>query len=130
MGALRRHRFLIAWIAVIGLMTNLAAAALCCVPDKTAAPDNQITVVDDFAICLHDGAAPLQRDEGTAPEPAVKPCLHCLATPAVAFVLALGAIFGLIAGPARTRIAFGFIPVPDDDLRRAGLGSRAPPLSA
>jgi hypothetical protein len=93
-------------------------------------PDNQISLVDDFAICLHDGATPLQADEGTTPEPTVKPCLLCLATAAVAFVLALGAIFGLIAGPARVKIAFGFIPLHDDYLRRAGLGSRAPPLPA
>lgn len=128
MGAFRRRRFLIAWIAIFGLMTNLAVAALCCAPVKAAAagPD----LVDTFATCLHDAGEPLQVDEGNAPQPLAKPCPLCVATAAVTLALAIGALLGLISIAPRLRLAFDFISISVDDLRRAGLGSRAPPLPA
>jgi hypothetical protein len=128
MGAFRRQRYLIAWIAIFGLITNLAVAALCCEPAKApAGPD----LVDTSATCLHhDDAVPQQVDQGNAPQPVAKPCPLCVATAAVALALAIGALLGLFAIAARTRFAFDFVNVSSDDLRRAGLGSRAPPLPA
>jgi hypothetical protein len=127
MGAFRRQRFLVAWIAIFGLITNLAVAALCCEPVKApAGPD----LVDTSATCLHhDDAVPQQVDEGNAPQPVAKPCPLCVATAAVALALAIGALLGLIV-IAPTRFAFEFVSTSRDHLRRAGLGSRAPPLPA
>jgi hypothetical protein len=126
MGVFRRRRFLIAWIAIFGLITNLAVAAFCCEPAKAAAagPD------DTFATCLHDAGEPLQVDEGNAPQPLAKPCPLCVATAAVTLALAIGALLGLIGIAACPRFTFDFISISGDDLRRAGLGSRAPPLPA
>jgi hypothetical protein len=130
MAGLRDRRLLIAWIAILGLISNLAAAALCCVPAKSAA-EKQLSILGEFALCLHDGVqAAAQLDDSEPTQPAAKSCPLCLATATAALVLVAGVILGLIVISAGARFSFDFIAIAHEELRRAGLGSRAPPLPA
>jgi DUF2946 family protein len=124
MGVLRQQRLLIAWIAIIGLMMNLAAAALCCVPAKAAVSDQS----PEFVLCLHEGAEAPHADESAPPQPAVKPCPLCVATAVSALIVLALVSVGLIVVTRAHHSAFSFISIARNELRRAGLACRAPPL--
>jgi hypothetical protein len=128
MRVLRRRRQLVAWVAIFGLILNLAVGMQCCMP--LADGVDPLTVLDPSVICRHDDAALPAIDDGR-PQPPPKPCSLCLvaaATAAAALILALSAILG--PSGARWRHAYDFIRISFGDLRRAGLQSRAPPLPA
>ena len=127
MGGIRRYRALIAWVALVALVGNLAAGMLCFVPLKSAALDLPPELAAAMEMCA-DHSKPAPADE---PAPAhTKQCQICTAATLLSFILLVAALLGLVA-PARPRwFASRFVSVLADDLRRAGLNSRAPPLPA
>jgi hypothetical protein len=127
MGGIRQYRALIAWVALIALVGNLAAGMFCSVPLKSAALDLPPDLAAAMVICSSHG----EQAPGDDPTPVPsKPCQICTAATLLLLILLVAALLGLVA-PARPRwFAFRFIPAPADGLRRAGLGSRAPPLPA
>jgi hypothetical protein len=130
MGGLRRHRTLIGWIAVVALLGNVVAGAFCSMPAKAGPLDYPPDLAGAFVICSEHGSqmpAPAGDDEPTAPG---KLCPLCLAAAAAALVLAFAFLSSLLPLPTNGVIAFDFTPALRDALRRAGLGSRAPPLFA
>ena len=128
MGALRRNRGLIAWVVSVALMGNLAAVMLCCAP-KTAASDYPVDLLGPLVICTDHGITTTSAQDDLAPEPSAKVC-PLYTTPALAAV-AVDLALERITPPTRQRPAFDFIIVTTaDELRRLGLESRAPPLSA
>ena len=127
MGGIRQYRALIAWVALVAFVGNLAAGMLCPLPLKSAALDMPAELAAAMVMCAsHDAPAP-------ADDPApvhTKLCQICTAATLLSFVLLVAALLGLVA-PARPRwFASRFVSVLADDLRRAGLNSRAPPLPA
>src|SRR5262245_43998053 len=104
MGGLRRNRCLIACLAIFGLMLNLAAGMLCCLP-KNAAAAADLSLFGDGAICTHDGSGAPRADEQPPPHPHVKPCPLCLTAANVALVAAFAAVFAVIEAPAQQWIA-------------------------
>jgi hypothetical protein len=129
MGILRGYRGLIAWVVSVALVGNLAALMLCCVP-KTAASDYPVDLLGPLVICTDHGVKTMSAQEDLAPESSAKVC-PLYSTPALAPVVStLDTALERIALPARQRLAFDFILTKADELRRLGLESRAPPLSA
>ena len=119
---------MIAWVVSVALVGNLAALMLCCVP-KTAASDYPVDLLGPLVICTNHGIKTSAQDD-LAPESSAKVC-PLYSTPSLAPVVAtLDTTLERIAGPARQRPAFDFILTKADELRRLGLESRAPPLSA
>jgi hypothetical protein len=130
MGGLRRHRTLIGWVAVLALLGNVVGGLFCSASAKAGPFDYPADLAGAFVICSEHGAqlpAPAGNDEPKAPN---KPCPLCLAAAAAALVLAFAAAWSLVPLPTSRPLAFDFTPALRDALRRAGLGSRAPPLSA
>ena len=131
MGGLRRHRTLIGWIAVVALLGNVVGGLFCSASAKAGPFDYPPDLAAAFVICTEHGAqAPAAAAGDDEPKAPGKPCPLCLAAAAVALVLTFAAAWSLIPLPANGAIAFDFVPALADALRRAGLGSRAPPLSA
>jgi hypothetical protein len=129
MGGIRRHRKIIAWVAIMGLIGNLVAAMLCCVPANGAFADAADALLGPAVICSDHPAATSATVDDTD-SPPIASCPLCLTAAAVALVFALAAIILLMPLPARGWIAFVCATTPADALRRTGLGSRAPPLPA
>jgi hypothetical protein len=131
MGALRRHRTLIAWVAIVVLLGNVAAGLFSPAFGQRGASDWPADLLGPQVICSeHSDQAPVP-DDGRAPQSPATHCLMCLTAPAFALVVALAAAVLLLAPPAnRERFALQLRVTLADRLRRAGLGSRAPPLPA
>jgi len=130
MGGLRRHRTLIGWIAVVALVGNVVGGLFCSASAKAGPFDFPPDLAAAFVICSEHGAqlpAPAGDDEPKAPN---KPCPLCLAAAAAALGVACAAAWSRAPLPTSGAVAFDFTPALRDALRRAGLGSRAPPLSA
>ena len=127
MSGIRQYRALIAWVALVALVGNLAAGMLCFVPLKSAALDLPPELAAAMEMCADHGK-PVPGDD-PVPAPS-KPCQICTAAILLSLTLLVAALLGLIA-PARPRwFASRFVPSLADGLRRAGLSSRAPPLPA
>ena len=119
MGGIRRHRTLIAWLALAGMIVNLAVAFACCIPTKPIG-DYPVELLGALVICSDDGGAPALP----------KPCPMC--SVALSFTLAAVAaiLLGLLTPPRSEPMPVAFVGTCADRLLRAGLGSRAPPLPA
>jgi hypothetical protein len=129
MGALRRNRGLIAWVVSVALMGNLAAVMLCCAP-KAAAFDYPVDLLGPLVICTDHGITTTSAQDDLAPDSSAKVC-PLYTTPALAAVAVdLGTALERITPPTHQQLAFDFIVTTADELRRLGLESRAPPLSA
>src|SRR5689334_22657950 len=129
MGGLRRHRAIIIWVAVLGLIANLTAAVLCCVPQKGSFGGVADALLGQAVICSDHGAPTPTGDDSSDP-PLIKSCPLCLTTVTAALVVAVAAIILFIPLPERLRLAFECNVALIDSLRRKGLGSRAPPAFA
>jgi Protein of unknown function (DUF2946) len=129
MRGFRRHRTLIGWITVVALLGNVVGGLFCSASAKAGPFDYPPDLAAAMVICTEHGAQMLvpAGDDEKAPG---KPCPLCLAAAAVALLLTFAAAWSLVPFPASRPIAFDFVPAFADSLRRAGLGSRAPPLSA
>jgi hypothetical protein len=127
MGGIRQYRALIAWVALVALVGNLASGLFCPLPPKSAALDMPPELAAAMVMCASHGE-PAPADD-PAPAPA-KPCQICTAATLLSFILLVAALLGFVA-PARPRwFASRFLSALAHDLRRAGLNSRAPPLPA
>jgi DUF2946 family protein len=130
MDGLRRHRRLIAWIAVVALLGNVAASLFSPAFAQRSASDYPVDLLGPLVICSEHGTQTLASDDGKAPPAPATHCPMCLAPAVFAFILALAAAL-LLAPPAtRERFALAFRDTLEHRLRRAGLGSRAPPFPA
>ena len=128
MRSIRQHRALIAWIALVALIGNLAVAMACSVPVKKQTSDYPVELLGALVICSEHGETTLP-DDGGAPPPS-KPCQLCSAALSFTLVLAVAVLFGLMPLPRSEPMRLGFVATFADRLFRAGLGSRAPPLPA
>jgi hypothetical protein len=127
MERIRRHRALIAWIALVALLGNLAAGMLCSPQLKPDNSDLPRELLATMVICTSHGEQ-LPGDD-TAPPPS-PPCQICVAVVAVTLILLVAALLGRLP-PARPRwFAIHLVLAVPGILRRDGLGSRAPPLPA
>jgi hypothetical protein len=130
MDGLRRHRTLVAWVAIVALLGNVAAVLASPAFAQRSASDYPVDLLGPLVICTEHGTRTLAPDEGKAPDTAGKHCPMCLAPAVFALILAVAGAF-LMAPPSnRSRCAFEFRGTLAHRLRRAGLGSRAPPLPA
>jgi Protein of unknown function (DUF2946) len=130
MAALRRHRALIAWLAIVALLGNVAASLLAPAFAQPGAPDWPADLLGPQVICSeHSDQVPASGD-GKAPQGPDTHCLMCLAAPALSFIAAVAAAVLLTPPTSRTCSALRLYDTLADRLRRAGLGSRAPPLPA
>jgi len=130
MGGLRCRSALIAWIAIVAMLGNLTAVFASPVLAQRGAPDYWLHLLGPLVICSEHGTQIAPPDDGKQPEAPAKHCPICLAAAAFALVVALAAaiLFApLIAGQL---FAVHVCAIWADGLRRAGLGSRAPPLPA
>jgi hypothetical protein len=129
MGAIRRHRTLLAWIAIVAVLGNLAAGLFSPAFAHGAASDHwPVELLGPQVICSEHGD-PAALPGGAPPTPAPH-CLMCLAATGVALTVAPTAAALLPPPIAAERFALPFRDVLGERLRRAGLGSRAPPLPA
>jgi hypothetical protein len=127
MVGIRQYRALIAWVALVALVGNLAAGLFCPLPLKSAALDVPPELAAAMVMCESHGAPAPGDDPASAP---TKPCQICTAATLLSFIVLAAALLGLVA-PARPRwFASRIVSALADDLRRAGLNSRAPPLPA
>jgi Protein of unknown function (DUF2946) len=130
MGSVRRHRRLFGVLAILALVANVVAGALCHMPKRAA------TLVDDIlgplSLCTSDGSGTIQHD-GSAPDQSRKTHGSCtICTLFKAFAVAVALAFGTIVFPL-----FG-APVPQSagvrtlaqHLSLGAIRSRAPPLPA
>jgi hypothetical protein len=126
MGAIHRHRTLLAWIAIVAVLGNLAAGLFSPAFAHAAASDHwPVELLGPQLICSEHGD-PAALPGGTPPTPH---CLMCLA--ATGFALIVAPVAALLPPPiAADRFALPFGDILVERLRRAGLGSRAPPLPA
>jgi hypothetical protein len=129
MGAIRRHRTLFACIAIAAVLVNLAAGLFAPAFARGAASDPWLVeLLGPQVICSEHGDQTALPGESLPPTPALH-CLLCLAAPGFAFIVALTAAVLLPPPPiAAEHFALQFRDILADRLRRAGLGSRAPPL--
>ena len=116
---------------MVAMMCNLAAAILCSVQSVRDASAGGSGLPALLVICSEHGTMTLPADDGTpAPAEPSKSCQFCLA----AASLALAAIFVVLATLLSPAARLGFCEILlenlADALRRAGLGSRAPPRFA
>jgi Protein of unknown function (DUF2946) len=130
MGAIRRHRTLFAWIATVAVLCNLAAGLSSPALARSAGSDPwPVELLGPQVICSGsehgDRAASPDGNDRTA----ALHCSMCLAAPGFALIVAPGAALLVPAPIAAERFALQFRDVLTNRLRRAGLGSRAPPLS-
>jgi hypothetical protein len=131
MGALRRHRTLIAWVAIVALLGNVAAGLFSAAFAQRGASDWPADLLGPQVICSEQhGDRTLAPTEGNDPQAPATHCLMCLAAPMFALVVALAAVVLLAPPVSRERFALQLRDTLADRLRRAGLGSRAPPLPA
>jgi hypothetical protein len=130
MRALRRHRTLIAWLAIVALLGNVAAGLLAPAFAQRGASDWPADLLGPQVICSeHNDQVPASGD-GKAPQAPDTHCLMCLAAPALSFIVLVTAAVLLLPPARRTGFALQLYDTLADRLRRAGLGSRAPPLPA
>lgn len=133
MDHLRRFKFPVALFAVAGLLANLIVAALCCVPSRTnsALADFPVDLLGSPVLCSDHGTNAASSDGAPNPGPPAKPCPICMTSVAVALlIVALTFVLALVPARSGRFAIYGFIETLADQLRRSGLGSRAPPLHA
>jgi hypothetical protein len=130
MGKIRRHRTLIGWIAIVALLSNVVAGLFCSAPSKAGPFDYPQDLLGAMVICTEHGVQMLASGDGEGGKAPGKPCQLCLAAAAIALLLVFVALGSLLPLPPSRRNAFEFVPTFAGGLRRAGLGSRAPPLPA
>jgi hypothetical protein len=129
MTVLRKYRALTACLAILGLTVNLVVGVLCCVPGNVVSKDN-LAFAESWTICSHDGSSVTRPDDGSAPQSPVKPCPLCLTAAKLVLIAAAAATSAVVEVQSSQAFAFDRIADPRDELRRSGLGSRAPPLPA
>jgi hypothetical protein len=129
MATLRDHRALIACLAILGLIFNLIVGVICCAPGNNVSSED-FAFAEPWTICSHDssGAAPAADPSG--PQRPIKPCPLCLMAGTPGLIATVTPAFAVVDAPASRSFAFDAVPATGDDLRRSGLGSRAPPLPA
>jgi hypothetical protein len=130
---LRRFKFAVASIAVVGLLANLIVAGLCCVPARTNSDfsDYPADLLGPLVLCSGHSADTASPDGAPNPNPPTKPCPICMTSVAIALlVVALTFVLALVPARNGRFVTYGFIETLADQLRRSGLGSRAPPLPA
>jgi len=130
MGALRHHRTLIAWVAIVALLGNVALGLFAPTFGQRGVSDWPADLLGAQVICSEHGERAPAPDDGTAPQAPAPHCLMCLAAPIFAFIVALAAAVLLTMPLPRARFVLELRDTLADRLRRAGLGSRAPPLPA
>ncbi len=130
MGVVRRHRRLFGVLAILALVANVVAGAICHMPARASA------IVDDIlgpmSLCTSDGSGTVQHG-GVAPDPDRKAegsCTICtlLKAFAVAVALAFAAVVFpvfLAAAPRRSGVR-----TLAQHLSLGAIRSRAPPLPA
>jgi hypothetical protein len=127
MGGIRNHRTLIAWVALLALAGNLAAGMFCPIPFKSAPLDMPAELAAAMVMCAdHQETAPA---DNQVPAPS-KPCQICTAATLLSFILIVAALLGFVPAARPRWFASRCLFALADELRRAGLGSRAPPLPA
>jgi len=119
-------------LAVLALVANVLASALCHGPARTVMPGLVDEVLGVLTICTTDGSGNIQH--GGTPDPAGRSdgsgCTVCTLLKVFAFAVALA--FAAVVFPVR------IIPAPvarrvrtlAEHLRLGAIQSRAPPLSA
>ncbi len=124
---------MLAALAVLALIANVAASAFCHAPARTAAPGLVDDVLGVLSICTTDSSGNIQH--GGTPEPAGKPegsgCTVCTLLKAFAFAIALA--FAAIVFPVRIIAALAPrrpVRTLAEHLRLGAIRSRAPPLPA
>lgn len=128
MGAFRRYRKRMAWLALVALLGNVLAALVCPLPFKAQASDYPADLLGPLIICSQTGADRVEHDK--APDHPNKPCQLCIVAAGVHHALAPTA--PSLDLPAT--LGRGIASIEPDSfvapLHRAGLGSRGPPLQA
>jgi hypothetical protein len=127
MGAIRRHRTLIAWIVMLAVFGNVVAGLFCVTSANPDAIDDPILGASIICAAHGEQTAP---EDGTLPAPPTAPCQICVTVAAFALVYALVAITLSLPLPVRSRLTVPPIPALTLAIRLGGLGSRAPPLPA
>jgi hypothetical protein len=126
MGIVRRNRVLIAWMAMVVLMSNLVAALLCSAPAKHGATTDPL--LGALIICTADGAEIVPANDQNAPPS--QPCQLCTTVIGPSLVPLVATLAWLLVPPIRRPFGFNARSLLQFWPCRAGLGSRAPPLSA
>jgi hypothetical protein len=130
MAAIRHRKALFVWLAIAALLGNVVTGIICSGPTKRQSIDYPSDLLGALIICSEHGAQVLPSDDGDNPELPTKPCQICMTAVGFAFILVLAAMSVLVLVARDRRIIFDFIATFADAIRRAGLGSRAPPLPA
>jgi hypothetical protein len=130
MRGLRRHRTLIGWAAIVALLGNVIGGLFCAAPAKAYPSDYPPELAGAMVICTEHGEQMLPSAADDEPKAPSKHCPLCLAAAGVALLLTFAALWWLMPLPRSRATAFDFFAAFADGLRRNGLGSRAPPLSA
>jgi hypothetical protein len=130
MGALRHHRALVACIAIVALLCNLATAFSSLAFAQRPASDYPTELLGPLLICTEHGAPIAVPEGGEAPEAPPNHCPMCLAPPTLLFILVAAESHRLLPLATRQRSAVPFSAALLDWHRRAGLDIRAPPLPA
>jgi hypothetical protein len=130
MGVVRRHRRLFGALAILGLVANMVASAICHVPARAA------TIVDDIlgpmSLCVSDGSGTVQHG-GATPDPDGKAEGSCtICTLLKAFAVAVALAFAAIAFPIVIAAAprHSGVRTLAQHLSLGAVRSRAPPLPA
>jgi hypothetical protein len=128
MGEIRRHKRIVAWLAIVGLVSHSLLAALYLAPSKVAPLVDEI--FGSLVICTSHGAATAPDDGGSNPYSPSEHCAACVLIAKIAVVIAV--IMAAMAFPVR--LAVRPVPIPVRSLAvhlsLGGIRSRAPPLSA
>ena len=130
MDGLRRQRTLIASVAIVALLGNVIAGLFSPAFARGNAWDWPADLLGPQVICSEHGSQILGSGNGNSPEPPAKHCPICLAAQALFALALMAAAFLLVPLPSGQRFALHHPDRLVDRLRRAGLGSRAPPLPA
>ena len=130
MGALRHHRALVACIAIVALLCNLATAFSSLAFAQGPASDYPAELLGPLVICTEHGAQVAVPEGGEPPEAPRNHCPMCLAPPMLLFILAAAEPHRVLPLATRHRLALPFSAALPDRHRRAGLDIRAPPLPA
>ena len=130
MGEIRRHRALIAWVAIVVLLGNVVAGFSASSSARNGAADYPVDLLGPMIICSEHGPQTLPASDGGKPQAPGEHCPACLAATALAFVLAI--VVASLLAPLSTRqpFALNHRTIFAARLRRAGLAIRAPPLPA
>jgi hypothetical protein len=128
-GSFRRHRLIVSTVASLALLGNLIAAVVCCLPSKSDLAGYPTALLGPLVLCSHAADSPSPAD-GPSPDQPTKCCPLCAPSFAAVLIIALTLLTGLLLISPSRLVPGGVFPTLADRLRRAGLGSRAPPLPA